>query len=52
MNKLFVTGRTWNRHKGSPQPETIQEPADFIPTDPEMTPQEPPSTSASKTLID
>ena len=53
INKLlFVTGTTWNRHKGTTQPETIQKPADFLPSDPEMTPQGPPSTSASKTLFD
>ena len=46
------SGTMWNRHKGTPQPETLQKPAVFIPSDPEMTPQRPPSTSASKTLFD
>ena len=41
---MSVTGTTGNRHKGTPQSETIQKPADFIPIDPKMTPQGPPST--------
>ena len=38
---MFVTGTTWNRRKRTPQLETIQKPADFIPGDPEMMPQGP-----------
>ena len=49
---MFVTQTTWNRYKKTPQPETILKPADFIPCDPEMTPQGPTSTSASITLFD
>ena len=48
----FVTGTTWNRHKGTLLPEKAQKPADFIPNDPELTPQGPSFTSASKTLFD
>ena len=49
--KISVIGATWNRHKGTPQPETIQKPADFIPSDLESRPKKIPSTSASKTLF-
>ena len=49
---MFVTGTMWNKHKGTPQSEIIQKPADFIPSDPETTPQKIPSTSASKTLFE
>ena len=49
---MFVAGTAWSRHKGTPQPEIIQKPADFIPSDVERTPQKTPSTSASKTLCD
>ena len=27
------TGTMWNRHKGTPKPEVIQKPADFLPED-------------------
>ena len=36
-----ITGTVWNRHKGTPQPETIQKPAHFLPE--EITPPGPSS---------
>ena len=49
---MFVTEPSWNRYKGTPQPENVQKPADFIPSDTELTPKGTPTTSASKTLFD
>ena len=49
---MFVTGTSWNRHKGTPKPDIIQKPADFIPSDPDLTPDAPKTISASKTLFD
>ena len=34
-----ITGTVWNRHKGTPKPETVQKPADFLPE--EVTPPGP-----------
>ena len=48
---LFFAGTLWNRSKGTPQPETIQKPADFLPGDSELTATRP-STSATITLFD
>ena len=45
---MFVTGTSWNRHKGTPKPDIIQKTADFIPSDPELTPDTPKTISASK----
>ena len=28
---MYITGNAWNRRKGTPLPEKIQKPADFIP---------------------
>ena len=47
-----IPGTSWNRHKGTPKPDIIQKPADFIPSDPERTPDAPRTISASKTLFD
>ena len=49
---MFVTGTSWNRHKGIPKPDIIQKPAEFIPSDPEVIPDAPKTISASKTLFD
>ena len=31
IETVFVTGNLWTRTKGTPQPEKIQKPADFLP---------------------
>ena len=49
---MFVTGTSWNPHEGTPKHNNVQKPADFIPSDLELTPQGLPTTSASKTLFD
>ena len=49
---MLVTRTMWNRHKGTPQPEIMQKPVDFIPSDMETSPQKIPFTSASKTLFE
>ena len=36
---IYNIGTVWNRHKGTPKPETVQKPADFLPE--ESTPQAP-----------
>ena len=35
---MYITGSSWNRHKGTPLPEKVQKPSDFFPE--ENTPQD------------